>query len=230
MTPKSMHNPIIIALDVESASDARALIARIGSRVNFYKVGLELYAAAGPDLVRGLLADGHQIFLDLKFYDIPETVSRATARVAELGVRFLTVHAVPSAIRAAASAKQGSGLQILGVTVLTSFGPEDMDDLGYQGTVADLVERRARKAIELGADGLVSSPLEAARLRNALGPQPILVTPGVRSAGADHGDQKRVATPAQAIADGASYLVIGRQVTRAKDPAAEVDRILMELA
>jgi orotidine-5'-phosphate decarboxylase len=230
MTPKAMHNPIIIALDVESASDARALIARIGSRVNFYKVGLELYAAAGPDLVRGLLADGHQIFLDLKFYDIPETVSRATARVAELGVRFLTVHAVPSAIRAAASAKQGSGLQILGVTVLTSFGPEDMDDLGYQGTVADLVERRARKAIELGADGLVSSPLEAARLRNALGPQPILVTPGVRSAGADHGDQKRVATPAQAIADGASYLVIGRQVTRAKDPAAEVDRILMELA
>jgi orotidine-5'-phosphate decarboxylase len=229
MTPKAMHNPVIIALDVESAADARALISRIGPRVNFYKVGLELYAAAGPDFVRGLLADGHQIFLDLKFYDIPETVSRATARVAELGVRFLTVHAVPSAIRAAAAGKQGTPLQILGVTVLTSFGPEDMDDLGYQGTIAELVERRARKAIELGADGLVSSPLEAARLRGALGPDPILVTPGVRSAGADHGDQKRVATPAQAIADGASYLVIGRQVTRAKDPAAEVDRILMEI-
>jgi len=230
MTPKPMHNPIIVALDVESAAGARALIQKIGPRVNFYKVGLELYAAAGMDFVRGLLADGHQVFLDLKFYDIPETVSRAVARVAETGVRFLTVHAVPSVMRAAASAKQGSSLQLLGVTVLTSFGPEDMDDLGYQGTIAQLVERRARKAIELGIDGIVSSPLDAAAVRRIIGPHAVLVTPGVRSAGADPGDQKRVATPAQAIRDGATYLVIGRQVTRAADPAAEVDRILTELA
>ena len=230
MTAKAIHNPIIVALDVESAGDAHALISKIGPRVNFYKVGLELYAAAGMDFVRGLLADGRQVFLDLKFYDIPETVSRAVARVAATGVDFLTVHAVPSVMRAAAAAKQGSRLRLLGVTVLTSFGPEDMDELGYQGTIAELVERRARKAMELGIDGVVASPLEAAALRRIIGPDAVLVTPGVRSAGADQGDQKRVATPAQAIADGASYLVIGRQVTRAADPAAEVDRILMELA
>jgi len=230
MTPKPMHNPIIVALDVESAADARALINRIGPRVNFYKVGLELYAAAGMDFVRSLLDDGRQVFLDLKFYDIPETVSRAVARVADSGVRFLTVHAVPSVMRAAATAKQGTKLQLLGVTVLTSFGPEDMDDLGYQGTIAELVERRAKKAMELGIDGIVASPLEAAAVRHIIGPDSVLVTPGVRSAGADPGDQKRVATPAQAIHDGASYLVIGRQVTRAADPAAEVDRILLELA
>jgi orotidine-5'-phosphate decarboxylase len=230
MTPKIMHNPIIVALDVETAADARALIAKIGPRVNFYKVGLELYAAAGIDFVRSLLADGHQVFLDLKFYDIPETVSRAVARVAGSGVRFLTVHAVPSVMRAAAAARQGSSLQLLGVTVLTSFGPEDMNDLGWQGTVAELVEQRARKAMELGIDGIVASPLEAASVRRIIGPDTILVTPGVRSAGVDAGDQKRIATPAQAVRDGASYLVIGRQVTRAADPAAEVDRILMELA
>ena len=224
-----MHNPIIVALDVESAAAARALIQRIGPRVNFYKVGLELYAAAGMDFVRGLLADGHQVFLDLKFYDIPETVARAVARVAETGVRFLTVHAVGSVMRAAVAARQGSNLQLLGVTVLTSFGPEDMEDLGYEGTIADLVERRARKAIELGVDGIVASPLEAAAVRRIIGPGPILVTPGVRSAGVDAGDQKRVATPAQAMADGATYLVIGRQITRAADPAAEVGRVLFEL-
>jgi len=224
-----MHNPIIVALDVESAAAARALIQRIGPRVNFYKVGLELYAAAGMDFVRSLLADGHQVFLDLKFYDIPETVARAVARVAETGVRFLTLHAVGSVMRAAVAARQGSHLQLLGVTVLTSFGPEDMEDLGYEGTIADLVERRARKAIELGVDGIVASPLEAAAVRRIIGPGPILVTPGVRSAGVDAGDQKRVATPAQAMADGATYLVIGRQITRAADPAAEVGRVLFEL-
>ena len=230
MTPKAMHNPIIVALDVESAADARALIRRIGPRVNFYKVGLELYAAAGMDFVRGLLADGYHVFLDLKFYDIPETVARAVARVAGVGVDFLTVHAVPSAMRAAVAGKQGSGLRLLAVTVLTSFGPEDMDDLGWQGSVAELVERRAARAVELGMDGIVASPLEARAVRRIVGPEAVLVTPGVRSAGADRGDQKRVATPAQAVRDGADYLVIGRQITRAADPAAEVDRILMELA
>ena len=230
MMPKAIHNPIIVALDVESAAGARALIQRIGPRVSFYKVGLELYAAAGMDFVRDLLLDGHQIFLDLKFYDIPETVSRAVVRVAETGVRFLTVHAVGSVMRAAVAAKQGSSLQLLGVTVLTSFGPEDMEDLGYEGTIAELVERRARKAIDLGMDGVVASPLEAAAVRRIIGPEGILVTPGVRSAGAGKGDQKRVATPAQAIRDGANYLVIGRQITRAADPAGEVDRILLELA
>jgi len=230
MTPKAMHNPIIIALDVESAAAARDMVDQIGPRVNFYKVGLELYTAAGMEVVHRLIGEGKHVFLDLKMYDIPETVSRAVAQAAKSGARFLTVHAVSSVMRAAVTARAGSRLQILGVTVLTSFGPEDMDDLGYDGTVASLVERRARKAAEIGVDGIVASPLEAAAVRRAVGPRTIIVTPGVRSAGAGAGDQKRIATPAQAIRDGADYLVIGRQVTRAKDPAAEVDRILLELA
>ena len=224
-----MHNPIIVALDVESAAAARAMVARIGPRVNFYKVGLELYTAAGLEIVRQLLGEGKQVFLDLKLYDIPETVSRAVAVVAQTGVTFLTVHAVGSVMRAAVAARAGSSLSILGVTVLTSFGPEDLDDLDYSGTVASLVERRARKAVDLGVDGIVASPLEAAAVRSIVGPQTVIVTPGVRSTGVDSGDQKRVATPAQAIHDGADYLVIGRQITRAADPAAEVDRVLMEL-
>jgi orotidine-5'-phosphate decarboxylase len=231
MSPAGVpHNPIIVALDVSSAAEARALVERIGSRVNFYKVGLELFSAAGPEFVRELLTSGKDVFLDLKFYDIPETVSRAVARVAETGVRFLTVHAVSSVMRAAVAARAGSKLRILGVTVLTSFGPEDVDDLNYQGTIEELVARRAARAMDLGVDGIVASPLEAVRVRGIIGPDALLVTPGVRSAGADTGDQKRTGTPAQAIHDGASYLVIGRQITRAADPAAEADRILFEIA
>jgi len=134
-----MHNPIIIALDVESAAAARDMVDRIGPRVNFYKVGLELYAAAGMEVVHRLVGEGKQVFLDLKMYDIPETVSRAVAQVAKTGARFLTVHAVSSVMRAAVAARAGSSLQILGVTVLTSFGPEDMEDLGCEGTIASLV-------------------------------------------------------------------------------------------
>jgi orotidine-5'-phosphate decarboxylase len=230
MMSRASHNPIIVALDVESAAKARALVAKIGPRVNFYKIGLELYTAAGMETVKQLLGEGKQVFLDLKMYDIPETVARAVALVALSGVRFLTVHAVMSVMRAAVAARAGSRLQILGVTVLTSFGPADIDDLGYGGTVASLVERRARKAVELGVDGLVASPQEAAAVRRIVGPDTVIVTPGVRSAGVEAGDQKRVTTPLQAIRDGADYLVIGRQITRAADPAAEVDRILMELA
>jgi orotidine-5'-phosphate decarboxylase len=230
MTQKAMTNPIIVALDVESAEEARALVARLGSRVNFYKVGMELYAAGGMEFVRELLGEGKEIFLDLKLYDIPETVKRAVAQVARTGVRFLSVHAMGSVMRAAVEGKKGSKLQILGVTVLTSFGAEDLDDLNYDGTIASLVERRARKAVECGVEGVVASPLEAAAVRRIVGPHTILVTPGVRSAGANAGDQKRVATPAQAIRDGANYLVIGRQITRAADPTAEAGRILLEIA
>ena len=223
------HNPLIVALDVESAADARALVAQLGENVNFYKVGMELYAATGMEFVRELLQQGKDVFLDLKFYDIPETVKRAVAQVAKTGVRFLTVHGSASIMRAAVEGKGASNLKLLGVTVLTSFGPEDMQDLGFQGDIAELVERRARKAVECGIDGLVASPLEAARLRKAVGPDIILVTPGVRSQGAAKGDQKRVATPAEAIRDGADYLVIGRQITRAASPAAEVERVLQEV-
>lgn len=230
MTPKVTPNPIIVALDVESAEAAREMVKRIGPRVNFYKVGMELYAASGMEVVQDLLGEGKEVFLDLKMYDIPETISRAVAQVARTGVRFLTVHAVPSVMRAALAARAGSGLQILGVTVLTSFGAEDMGDLNWGGTVGELVAQRARTAAALGIDGLVASPLEVAAVRAIVPAETVLVIPGIRSAGVDAGDQKRVATPAQAMRDGANYLVIGRQITRAADPAAEADRILRELA
>jgi len=223
-------NPIIVALDVESAAEARALVVWLGGHTSFYKVGMELYAAAGMDFVRELLGQGKDVFLDLKFYDIPETVKRAVAQVARTGVRFLTVHGSGAILRAAAEGKAASDLKLLAVTVLTSFGREDLDDLGYACEISTLVERRARKAMEAGMDGIVASPLEAAAVRRIVGPNAILVTPGVRSAGAARGDQKRVATPAEAIRDGADYLVMGRQITRAADPAAELARVLEEIA
>ncbi|MBZ5728973.1 MAG: orotidine-5'-phosphate decarboxylase [Acidobacteriia bacterium] len=223
-------NPLIVALDVESAAEARALVAALGSQVNFYKVGMELYAAAGMEFVRELHAQGKDVFLDLKLYDIPETVKRAAAQVARAGVRFLTVHAVGSVVRAAGEGKCGSALKVLAVTVLTSFGREDLDELGYTCEVSELVERRARLALAAGADGLICSPLEAAALRGIAGPRAILVTPGVRSAGSDKGDQQRVATPAEALRAGADYLVMGRQIVRAADPAREAARVLEEIA
>lgn len=224
------RNPIIVALDFATASEARALVAKLGGAVDFYKVGMELYAGSGLEVVRDLQAQGKNVFLDLKFYDIPETVKRAVAQVAKTGVQFLTVHGSGSIMRAAVEGKGASKLELLAVTVLTSFGPEDMHDLGYAGEIAEVVERRAVKARECGVDGLVASALEAAALRKLVGPEMILVTPGVRSAGAEKGDQKRVATPAEAIRNGADYVVIGRQITRAPDPAAEAERVLQEIA
>ena len=220
---------IIIALDVESAAEARSLVTRLGDSVSFYKVGMELYAAAGMEFVRELVGEGKQVFLDMKFYDIGETVKRAVAQVARSGVRFLTVHGSGAVMRAAVAGRGDSQLKLLAVTVLTSFDESDLADLGYPCPVRDLVALRVRKAMEAGVDGLVCSPLEAAEVRRLAGPQAILVTPGVRSAGAGKGDQKRVATPAEALRDGANYLVIGRQVTRADDPRAEVLKICDEI-
>jgi orotidine-5'-phosphate decarboxylase len=222
-------NPIIVALDVDSAGEARSLVARLGPSVNFYKVGMELYAAAGMEFVRELLGQGKEVFLDMKFYDIGETVKRAVAQVARTGVRFLTVHGSVPVMRAAVAGRAGSNLKLLAVTVLTSFDEQDLADLGYPCACSDLVAMRVRKAMEAGVDGLVCSPLEAAGVRKLAGPRAILVTPGVRSPGASKGDQKRVATPAEAISDGADYLVMGRQITRAENPAAEVARVLEEI-
>jgi orotidine-5'-phosphate decarboxylase len=225
----SDRNPIIIALDVESAEEARTLVKRVGPQSSFYKVGMELYAAAGMNFVHELMALGKDVFLDLKFYDIGETVKRAVAQVARTGVRFLTVHGSGAVMRAAVEGRGTSPLKLLAVTVLTSFDQQDLADLGYTCSLADLVELRVCKAMEIGMDGIVASPLEARSIRALAGPRAILVTPGVRSAGAGKGDQKRVATPADAIRDGADYLVIGRQITRAADPAAAVRQILEEI-
>jgi len=224
------RNPLIIALDLDSAAEARALVSRLGDSIHFYKVGMELYAAAGMPFVCELLSQGKDVFLDMKFYDIPETVKRAVAQVARAGVQFLTIHGSAAVMRAAVEGRSGSGLKLLAVTVLTSFDRQDLEDLGYPCSVPDLVELRVRKAMEAGMDGIVASPLEAAAVRRITGPRAILVTPGVRSAGAGAGDQKRVATPAEALGNGADYVVMGRQITRAQDPAAEAARVLEEIA
>lgn len=226
-----MNNPIIVALDVPAASEALTLVERLHDSVGFYKVGLELFTAEGPAFVKELVARGKSVFVDLKMFDIGETVKRAAARVAALGASILTVHASPQGIRAAKEGAAGSGLKIVAVTVLTSFDRHDLEDIGVTGrTPAEQVEWLAARGVEAGVDGFVCSPLEAARLRVLAGPAAVLVTPGVRSAGADKGDQKRVATPAEAIQAGSNYLVIGREITRAADPEAAARRILRDIS
>ena len=214
---------------MDSAEKARELVARLGSRIGFYKVGMELYAAAGMDYVRELLEQGKQVFLDQKYYDIGETVKRAVNVAARSGVQLLTVHGSSQVMRAAVEGRGDARLKLLAVTVLTSFDQQDLADMGYECALADLVSLRVRKAMEAGMDGLVCSPLDAATVRAQAGPRAILVTPGVRSGGAAKGDQKRVATPAEAVRAGANYVVMGRQITRAADPAAEAGRVAEEI-
>ena len=223
-------NPLIIALDLESCAQARVLVNTLGEAACFYKVGLELFTSAGMDFVRELKSQGKRVFLDLKMYDISETVKRAVSQVAKVQVDLTTVHAVRPVVLAAAAGRAGSDLKILAVTVLTNLDEGDLRTDGYSQSVGDLVALRARNAVDAGADGIVCSSLEVAKVRAIAGPDKILVIPGVRSLGAAKGDQKRVATPRQALADGADYLVIGRQVTRAEDPRAELERILEEIA
>lgn len=224
-------NPIIVALDFEDAVQALRLVDQLGDSVAIYKVGLELFTAEGPHIVRELITRRKDVFADLKMYDIGETVRRATSRVAGLGARFLTVHSSPQVVRAALAGAAGSQLKILAVTVLTSFDDADVADLGYAGrTASDLVEHFVLKGVAAGVDGFICSPLELARVRALAGPAAILVAPGVRSAGAAHGDQKRVATPIEAMRAGANHLVIGREISRAADPRAAACRILADLA
>lgn len=221
---------IIVALDVDSAEEARGLVARLGGRIGFYKVGMELYAAAGMDFVRELLGQGKDVFLDMKYYDIGETVKRAVRVAARSGVRLLTVHGSSQVMRAAREGRGEAPLKLLAVTVLTSFDQQDLADMGYECAISDLVSLRVRKAMEAGMDGLVCSPLDAASVRAQAGARAILVTPGVRSGGAAKGDQKRVATPGEAIRNGADYVVVGRQITRAQDPPGEALRVTEEIA
>jgi orotidine-5'-phosphate decarboxylase len=207
------------------------LVEKIGGGADFYKVGMELYAAGGMDFVTQLSGFGKKVFLDLKLYDIGETVKRATRQICQAGSpTFLTVHGSRTIMNAAVEGRGESQTKLLAVTVLTSFDQEDLADLGYQVPVSDLVELRVRKALESRMDGIVCSPLEVGRVRQLAGPDLKLVTPGVRSTGSEVGDQKRVATPARAIRDGADFLVIGRQVTRAANPRAACEEILNEIS
>jgi len=220
---------LIVALDLPDVDAAEAMIARLGDSVTFYKIGYQLGYAGGLPLVRKLADTGKKVFADLKMHDIGNTVARGVESVAKLGATFLTVHGYPQTMQAAANASKGSGLKILAVTVLTSYDNEDLKAAGYKLGVSDLVAARAQQAQALGIDGLVCSPEEAANLRKHIKPEMCLVTPGVRPAGSDVGDQKRIMTPARAIAEGSDYLVVGRPVMEAADPKAAAEAIVAEI-
>lgn len=226
----SPRDRLIVALDVPTVREASALVERIGEAASFYKIGMELVYAGGLDLVRDLVADGKQVFLDLKLHDIPNTVTKATERVAGLGATYLTVHAYPQTMAAAVLGRQGSPLQILAVTVLTSCDDADLAEAGYAFGVRDLVARRAAQAVKASVDGLILSAEEVGAMRKAVGDRMTLITPGIRPAGDDAGDQKRVMTPARAVAAGADRLVVGRPVTQAPDPRAAAARIVAEIS
>lgn len=226
LTPRDR---LIVALDLPEVDAARAMVGQLGEAVSFYKIGLELSFAGGMTLAERLIGEGKQVFLDLKFHDIPNTVERAAAQIARLGATFLTVHAFPQTMKAAVKGIGDSSLQILAVTVLTSYSQADLEEAGYAMPVADLVARRAAQAKACGIHGIVLSPEEVSRVRGIVGPGMELVTPGIRPAGAALGDQKRVMTPARAIAEGADRIVVGRPITQAADPRAAAEAILAEL-
>ena len=221
---------LIVALDLPDVEVAEAMVARLGDSVTFYKIGYQLAYAGGLRLVRQLADRNKKVFIDLKLHDIGNTVARGVESIAKLGATFLTVHAYPQTMRAAAEARAGTDLKILAVTVLTSYDDGDLHAAGYRLGVSDLVEARAQQAQVLGLDGLVCSAEEAAALRKLVGHQMRLVTPGIRPAGAASGDQKRIMTPARALAAGADYLVVGRPVLEAADPKAAAEAIQAEIA
>jgi orotidine-5'-phosphate decarboxylase len=219
---------LIVALDVESVDAARALVATLGDAVSFYKIGMELAYGGGLALAQELKDAGKRVFIDLKLHDIGATVERATRQIDRLGMDFLTIHAYPQTMRAA---RAGAGrTKLLAVTVMTSYDDADLAEAGYACGVAELVARRALQARTAGVDGLILSPLELSAIRPLVGAEMILVTPGVRPPGAETGDQKRVMTPAQAIAASATHIVVGRPVTRAADPRAAAEAIVAQIA
>jgi len=221
---------LIVALDVPNVELAEAMVSRLGDAVTFYKIGYQLAYAGGLPLVRELADHGKKVFLDLKLHDIGNTVARGVESVARLGASFLTVHAYPQTMKAAVEARAGADLKILAVTVLTSYDDGDLHAAGYRLGVVDLVEARAQQAQVLGVDGLVCSAEEASALRKVVGHQMRLVTPGIRPAGSAAGDQKRIMTPARAIAAGADDIVVGRPVLEAADPREAAKAIVAEIA
>lgn len=225
---------LIVALDVPSVAEARTAIDALGDAVSFYKIGHQLCYAAGREnglLLAQELADaGKDVFLDLKLLDIDNTVAKGVESVSAMGVKMLTLHAYPKAMRAAVEALGDTDLTLLGVTVLTSMDDADLTDAGYAGTARDLVLTRAKQARDAGMGGIVASAQEAAAIRDAVGPDMAVVTPGIRPAGADAGDQKRVVTPADALSAGASHLVVGRPIMAADDPRGAALKITEEMS
>jgi orotidine-5'-phosphate decarboxylase len=221
------RDKLIVALDFPDPEEAHAFTVRLGGRVSFYKIGLELAMCGGLDLARELADTGKRVFLDMKLLDIENTVERAVRNAATTGVTFLTVHGHDSkTLRAAAAGKAGTKLKILAVTVLTNLDAADLAEQGVTGTPAEMVARRAKLARAVGCDGVVASGQEAEAVRGAIGPGMVLVTPGIRMAGGAAGDQARVATPQAAIAAGADYLVVGRPITQAADPERAAEQFV----
>src|SRR5580693_964215 len=221
---------LIVALDVATVAQAQALVERLGASACFYKIGYQLGFAGGLGFAQTLVEAGNQVFLDMKLHDIGHTVARGVESIARLGATFLTVHAYPQTMHAAVEARGGGKLRLLAVTVLTSYDDSDLAAAGYDFTVPELVAERAAQARDIGIDGLVCSAEEAIRLRALIRPSMVLVTPGIRPAGAAAGDQKRVMTPAAAIRAGADYLVVGRPIVAAPDPKAAADAIVADIA
>ncbi len=221
---------VIVALDVSGIAEAERLVEQLGDSVTFYKIGMELAYIGGIPFGERLIRAGKRVFFDLKLHDIPNTVERATAQIAGTGATFMTVHAYPQTLAAAALGAKGSALGILGVSVLTSMSEDDAARAGYGMGITDLVRRRARQAQENHAAGLVCSPLEIVSVRETVGQALKIVTPGVRPAGSASGDQKRVMTPGDAIRAGADHLVVGRPITQAADPVAVAKAVMAEVA
>jgi len=220
---------LIVGLDVPDVRAAERIVAALGDDVTIYKIGYQLAFAGGLDFARELVAGGKKVFLDMKLLDIDNTVAKGVESVARMGVSMLTLHAYPKAMKAAVAAAEGSGLCLLAVTVLTSMDENDMVDAGYEYDPHTLVLRRAEQAFDAGMGGIVCSAAEAAAVRRIVGPDLAVVTPGIRPAGADAGDQKRVMTPRQAILAGSSHLVVARPIVAASDPKGAARAIREEM-
>ena len=221
---------LIVGLDVPNVGEAEAIVKKLGSAVDYYKIGYQLVFAGGLEFARDLAREGKKIFLDMKLLDIDNTVASGVENIAKMGMTMLTLHAYPKAMRAAVEAAKGSNLCLLGVTVLTSMDESDLIEAGYEYDPHTLVLRRAEQARRAGMGGIVCSASEAEAVRRIVGPDMAVVTPGIRPAGADKGDQKRVMTPADALKAGSSHLVVARPIVKAEDPKAAAQAILAEMA
>ena len=224
-----MRDRLIVGLDVPSVAEAEKVVAELGDTVSLYKIGYQLAFAGGLEFARDLAAQGKKVFLDMKLLDIDNTVAKGVENIARMGMSMLTLHAYPKAMRAAVEAARGSDLCLLGVTVLTSMDEQDMIEAGYEYDPHTLVLRRAEQALAAGMGGIVCSAEEASAVRRIVGPKLAVVTPGIRPAGADHGDQKRVMTPADALKAGASHLVVARPIVGAPDRRSAAEAILNEM-
>lgn len=225
-----LRDRMIVALDVPTIWDAYRIVSTLGDEASFYKIGYRLAFAGGLDLARQLVGEGKKVFLDLKLHDIGNTVTEGVESLTKLGVTFLTVHAYPQTMRGAVEGRGEAALKLLAVTALTSYDDTDLKDAGYGLAVRDLVRMRAQQARTAGVDGIVCSAAETGIVRDVIGAEMVIVTPGIRPAGSAAGDQKRTLTPAEAIAAGADHLVVGRPVIRAADPRAAAAAIMDEIA